>query len=250
MPKPVASGSLPEKITISACSSTSSRPRPETARPARCGTPRRALRPSNSLPSCRDCAPAGSIIHIPVARASCRTDNVPRSAATACSRSGHGRRPEPAPIPSSHTCLGYGAKLADDDVERLVPADARIAADAARPRMRIVGTPVVSQQQIFRALRQVHPLFPGIGQRHLHFFSRAREDAARCLDLVEPDVVGNVERKRPDDLATRDVANGRKVRPGQTGGGVRDVNYFELLTIRLANLGLPKSRTGSPVGST
>ena len=40
---------------------------------------------------------------------------------------------------------------------------------------------------------------------HLRFFSRARENAARCLDLVEPDVVGNVERKRLDDLVDQDL---------------------------------------------
>ena len=86
-------------------------------------------------------------------------------------------------------------KLADNDVEGLVPAYRGETVGAASGGIGIVRVPTVTQQRIFDAGIGMHPLFGGKRQRHLYFFAGAGIlTTLGGFYLIEANVIGNVKR--------------------------------------------------------
>ena len=122
-------------------------------------------------------------------------------------------------------------QLADDDVERLIPADPRVAAAAAHVGIGLLRAPAVAQQWIFDPGRGVYAPLCRDRQRHLDLLPRPREHAARGLDLVEPDVVGDIERQRPHDLGPGHVAGHGEVGTRQAARRMGDIDHAVIVTI-------------------
>ena len=125
-------------------------------------------------------------------------------------------------------------QLLDHDVERPVPADARIAAAAAHLGIRLVRAPVVAQQRILDPGRGMDAPLGGDRQRHLDLLARTGKCAAGGgLDLVEPDIVRDMERHGPDDFRTGHMRGHREIGSGEPARRMGDVNDAVIVTFRL-----------------